>query len=142
MFYIIIISLIIYVIAVVMIHHNTYNLTKNKEMLLIVSGILITIISTIILTDISTQGIKTEMTKQLSVVKTTSILLFSPINLIISAPYIGYILNKKEVDAISESSVRKKILILLVILILISIFEVNYIKDFQIGLLENMAKIH
>ena len=140
MFLIILISLIIYIIAGVMIYHNTYNLEQQKKAKLIICGVLATIIITIIIVNICSQGMKTEFTKQLSIIKIVSILLFSPINLILSVPYIGHILNEYEVKIINEEKAKKKLIILLAILILVGVFEINYIQSFQRGLLMSIGK--
>ncbi len=133
-----IISFIIYVIAGFMIYHNMYNFDKSKKIKTIIIGFIITLILTIIICCISSNNIDIENTQYVSIIRNTSILLFSPINSIIFIPYICNLLNKYKDNRIDEQQLKKRLIILCIILILIVIFELNYIKDFQIGLLRNV----
>lgn len=133
-----IISFIIYVIAGFMIYHNMYNFDKSKKIKTIIIGFIITLILTIIICCISSNNIDIENTQYVSIIRNTSILLFSPINSIIFIPYICNLLNKYKDNRIDEQKLKKRLIILCIILIFIVIFELNYIKDFQIGLLRNV----
>ena len=132
-----IISFIIYVIAGFMIYHNMYNFDKSKKIKTIIIGFIITLILTIIICCISSNNIDIENTQYVSIIRNTSILLFSPINSIIFIPYICNLLNKYKDNRIDEQKLKKRLIILCIILIFIVIFELNYIKVFQIRLLRN-----
>lgn len=136
MLIIFIISIIIYTIAGVMINHNLYNYDKAYKIKYIIIGFIITFIITVILCFISTNGIIANE-NYITIVRNTSILLFSPINAIISLPYIGNLLNKYEDKRINEKKLKKKLLLFGIILIIIFIFEVAYIKDFELGLIKS-----
>ena len=133
-----IISLVIYVIAGFVIYHNMYNFDKKEKIKMIILGFIVTLIMTTIICFISSNNINTENTQYISIIRNTSILLFSPINSIIFIPYIGNLLNKYKDNRLDEEQIKKRLIILAIILILIVIFELDYIKAFQVGLLSNV----
>lgn len=136
MFLMFLISVVIYIIATIMIYHNLYNYNKSEKIKIIVIGYIITFILTLILCNISSSEINTN-NSYLSIIKNTSILLFSPINLIISLPYVCNIINKYKEERINISQLKMKLAIFAILLIILLIFEVGYIKDFQTGLLQS-----
>lgn len=131
------ISLVIYIIATIMIYHNLYNYNKSEKIKIIVIGYITTFILTLILCNISSRGINTN-SSYLSIIKNTSILLFSPINLIISLPYVCNSINKYKEERINIEQLKMKLVIFAILLIILLIFEVGYIKDFQTGLLKSV----
>ncbi len=138
MLLIFIISIIIYIVAGVMIYHNMYNYDKPSKIKLMAIGFIITFIATLIICFVSTNGIDANA-KHISIAKNTSILIFAPINAIISLPYICNNLNMHKGERINESQLKRKILIFSIILIFVFIFEMAYIKDFEIGLINNAS---
>lgn len=143
MFLILVISLIIYIIGVIAIYHNMYSVDKSKKIQFIMVGFLVILLLTMLLVFISSNNINIEnreyksYSQYISTTKTMSILLFAPINSIIVLPYIGNLLNKYTDQRINGEQLKKKILICAVILILVVIFEIGYVKDFQTGLIKN-----
>ena len=129
---------VIYVIAGFVIYHNMYNFDKSEKIKMIILGFIVTLIMTTIICFISSNNINTENTQYISIIRNTSILLFSPINSIIFIPYIGNLLNKYKDNRLDEEQIKKRLIILAIILILIVIFELDYIKAFQVGLLSNV----
>lgn len=101
------ISIIIYIIAGVMVYHNMYNYDKPSKIKLIIIGFIITFIITVIICFISTSGIDANV-KQISVVRNAAILIFAPINAIISLPYICNALNKYKDKRIDKARVKKE----------------------------------
>ena len=143
MFLILVISLIIYIIGAIAIYHNMYSVDKSKKIQFIMVGFLVILLLTMLLVFISSNNINIEnreyksYSQYISTTKTMSILLFAPINSIIVLPYIGNLLNKYTDQRINGEQLKKKILICAVILILVVIFEIGYVKDFQTGLIKN-----
>ncbi len=143
MFLIVLISVIIYIIGVIAIYHNMYNIDKIRKIKFIILGFIVVLIITSVLVLISSNNIVIENREYKSyknyigITKTTSILLFAPINAIISLPYMGNLLNQYTEKRITKEQLKKKILIFGVVLVLIIIFEVSYIKDFETGLIKN-----
>ncbi len=101
------ISIIIYVIAGVMIYHNMYNYDKFSQIKLITIGFIVTLIVTVIICFISTSGMVAN-SKHISVARNTAILIFAPINAIISLPYIYNSLNKYKDKRIDKARVKKE----------------------------------
>lgn len=134
---IVIISIVIYTVAAIAIYYNLYNFDKTKKIKFIILGSIIILIITTIIVFIS--SINIEKKEYLGITKTTSILLFAPINSIMVLPYIGHLFNKYKDKRITEEQLKRKLLIALVLLILVVIFELGYIKNFQIGLIQNAS---
>ena len=141
MFFIAMISIIIYIIAIIAIYHNVYNFDKSQKIKFIIIGCIIILVITILLVLLGSANVELpnkeikDYKEYLGITKTTSILLFAPINAIMVLPYVGNLLNKYIEKRISEEKIKRKFLFLLIIMVVIGIFEVSYIKDFQIGLL-------
>ncbi len=143
---IVIISLIIYIIGAIAIYHNMYSIDKAKKIRFIVIGFIIVLIITIVLVSVSSNNIEIQNKEYksyepyINTTKTMSILLFAPINSIISLVYIANILNKYTDKRIDENKLTKRFLIFGIILILVIIFEIGYITDFETGLITNALK--
>lgn len=134
---IIVLSAVIYVIGCVMIYHNISLFEKNKKIKFIILGIVATLIITTIICTITSGGVREYKTEMVNITKTTAILIFAPINLIVIVPYIGSSLNKFKDEQIAEDKLKKKLIIAFIILVILVIIELSYIKNFQIGLLRN-----
>ena len=139
MFIISIISIIIYLIATLTIWTNIYEFEKEKKIKFIISGIAIIFIITWIIVLISSGGIQVQ-SSYLKIAKTTSLLIFAPINTILAVPYLGNMLNKYKQNRINEQKLKKRLLAWGIVLLVIVIFEINYINTFEIGLLRNVIK--
>ena len=121
------ISIIIYIIAGVMIYHNIYNYDKLSKIKLITIGFILTLIVTVIMCFISTSQISVDVeatnnqdiyflnpnmdgvnSKHISIIRNITILIFSPINAIISLPYIYNTLNKYKDKKIDKGRIKKE----------------------------------
>ncbi|MCI9000615.1 MAG: hypothetical protein HFJ26_06935 [Clostridia bacterium] len=140
MFMIAIISIAIYLIAILMISTNIYEFQKEQKRNFIIIGVFAILIFTWMIVAFSSNGIQVSEGNFLKTAKMVSILLFAPINTIFVLPYLGNVLNKYKQERIKEEQVRKRLLILAVALLLVIIVEVNYIKTFEIGLLSSVIK--
>lgn len=136
----ILIYFIIAVLFVVLIFW-TWNNTKDFEetserVIFIVVGIIVTSIVTLIYFAISKVGItypKVEMVKQ---VRKMVVLLFTPINGFLSLPHIASLKMKIKLKAEDEEKLKKKIIMLGIVFIVATIVEINYMKDFQNGIIQ------
>ena len=136
----ILIYFIIAVLFVVLIFW-TWNNTKDFEetsrrVIFIVVGIIVTSIVTLIYFAISKVGItypKVEMVKQ---VRKMVVLLFTPINGFLSLPHIASLKMKIKLKIEDESKLKKKIIILGIVLVVATIIEISYMKDFQRGIIQ------
>lgn len=107
MLLIFIISIIIYIIATIMIYHNIYNYDKVNKIKIIIIGFIVTFIITVIICFISSNGSSTNANYN-SIARNTAILLFAPINSIISLPYVGNLLNKYKGKTINDTRAKKE----------------------------------
>lgn len=130
------ISIIIYIVAGVMVYHNLYNYDKPRKIKLMVIGFIVTFIVTVMICVISASGINANK-NYISIARNTSMLVFAPINSIIALPYICNVLNKYKDKRINEQQLKMKILIFSIVLIFVLIFEISYIKDFEMGLIKS-----
>lgn len=136
----ILIYIIIALLFVVLIFW-TWNNTKEyeeitKRITYIVIGILAMLLITLIDFTISKIGItypKAEMVKQ---VRKMSVLLFTPINGFFSLPHIATIKTQIELKKVENDKIKKKIIILGIIFIIATILEINFIKEFQNGIIQ------
>lgn len=133
MLLIFIISLIIYTMAIIMIYHNVYNFEKASKIKFISIGIIVTFIITLIICFICSNGVVIKGI-DISTVRNMPIFLFAPINAIICLPYIGNVFNKYKDKRITEDQVKRRLTIFFIVLILVFIFEMRYINDFETGL--------
>ncbi|MBO5478485.1 MAG: hypothetical protein J6A04_02040 [Clostridia bacterium] len=139
MFIIGIISIVIYIIATLMIWTNIYEFEKEKKIKFILIGMIVIFIVTWIIVSLCSNGIQVEKS-YLKVAKTTSLLIFAPINTIFVLPYLGNIFNKYKQKRLSGEKLKKRLIILGVALFIVIIIETNYIKTFELGLLSNVMK--
>lgn len=130
------ISLIIYAVAAISIYHNIYSFEKNEKIKFIIFGFAVVLFISIIICNISTSIVPNSNGYE-KILKNTAILLAAPINSIICIPYIGNVINKYKVNIINEKQLRKRIIIEAIVIGIIVIFEIGYIKNFEIGLLAN-----
>lgn len=136
----ILIYFIIAVLFVVLIFW-TWNNTKDFEetserVIFIVVGIIVTSIVTLIYFAISKAGItypKVEMVKQ---VRKMVVLLFTPINGFLSLPHIASLKMKIKLKTEDEEKLKKKIIMLGIVFIVATIVEINYMKEFQNGIIQ------
>ena len=134
----ILIYLIITILFAVLIFwtwNNTkeFNETKDRIKYIVIGIFLVTIVTTIIFA-ISKIGINYPKVEIMKKVRNIAILLFTPINGFLSLPHIATIKNDIKINA-KEEKVKKKIIILGIIIIISLIVEINYLKDFQNGII-------
>lgn len=140
MFIITVISIAIYIIAILMVTTNIYEFKKEQKLNFIIIGIFVILIITWIIVAFSSNGIEVGEERFLKTAKMVSVLLFAPINTIFALPYLGNVLNKYKQERLKPEQVQKRLLILGIALIIVMIIETNYIKTFEIGLLGNVIK--
>lgn len=134
----ILIYLIIVVLFIVLIlwtWNNTKEFEQTSERIIFITiGTGIIAIVTLIYFAISKIGItypKAEMVKQ---VRKMAILIFTPINGFLSLPHIASLKMKMKTE--ENEKIKKKIIILGIIFIVATIIEINYMKNFQKGIIQ------
>jgi len=130
-----IIALIIFIMSCVVIYHNTNSFEPKVRILYIVIGMIIMYIITTIICKIDTNGIEVKSEKALNETLSVIKMLFTPINTMIVFSSIGNVFGKVKDGLIETDRAGKRLLIILIAIIIIFIFETNYIKDFISGVL-------
>lgn len=136
----VLIYLIIAVLFAVLIFW-TWNNTKEFEetserIIFIVVGIAIIAIITLVYFAISKIGITYPKSEMVGQVRKMVVLLFTPINGFLSLPHIASLKMKIKLKTEDDAKLKKKIIILGIIFIIATIVEINYMKDFQNGIIQ------
>ena len=136
MTFIILISIVVYLINIAWTWKSLGELEKGKKAILIVIGLVIIYIITIIIFSISQNGIQYENEESLGTVRNMLVAVFSGINGLIILPQLAKILDKAKEGEIEKNQIRNRIIIWIAILIICLIFECGYMKDTQVGIIE------
>lgn len=135
-----VIAAILYGISLIMLYHNLYSFEKPQKIKFMVMGMLIVIGITILLCYISASGIKMENRECVTIAANASILLFSPIYTMILLPLLASNYNRYHQKQLSNVQMKKRMLIWGLLTILVILVGIGYIKNFQLGLLEEVIK--
>lgn len=138
MFVILLLSFILYIVAIMITHTNTYQLKKESKIKFMAIGILVILVITTVIVWISSSKIALENKEQKQIAENTAILLFAPINSILFLPYIGNLLNQWQQKKLSKQQMKKRIYIISGIAVVMLLFELGYIKNFELGLLKSV----
>ena len=140
MIFIYLIIIVLFTVLILWTWNNVKDFENNiKKIKFIIIGIIILLISTFIIFTISKIGIKYPNDKVLKYVRRISILLCVPINGYISLPHIAKIKSDIYTNTADEEKCKKRIIILVAIIIIVTIFEIFYLKDFQKGIINNLV---
>lgn len=107
---------------------------KIKKTIFIILGIVICYLITLVLFNLSKNGIDYQNVENEKIIKRILTLLFTAINGIIFIPNIAKLYIKIRENNIKKEKVRMKLIILFVIFIICTIFECEYLKNMQIGI--------
>ena len=118
----------------------TWNNTKQFEnirqkILFIIIGFVVLSLITLILFNISKSGIQYPNDEILSQIRKIALLVFIPINGLISLPHIARIYVNLQ-DGTDEEKIKRKIIILGIVIIIAVIVEISYLKNFQNGIMQ------
>ena len=138
--------IIIVVIALfmVLIGYTWYRLEAYEGMervIISVVGILISWFITTMLFNLSAKGLDYTNLDFKNEVSKILILVFTPINWIVFMPYVGKIMSQYKFDEIEKIDLIKKSIIIIIVMIVISIAEFNFLKDIQTGIFEIASKM-
>ncbi len=125
-----VIAVVIFAISCVTIYHNTNSFEPKKRILYIIIGMIAMYFVTNIICLSKAKNIHVDnqnaIDDTLGVIK----MIFTPINAMIVISSIGNTLGKVKDKVISTDKAGKKLIIILIAIILIFIFESNYIGSF------------
>ncbi len=136
MAFIIIISIVIYLINIAWTWKSLGDLAKSKKAAFIVIGLVVIYIITTIVFFISQNGVQYENEESIGTIKNVLVAIFAGINGIILLPQMAKILDNAKEGKIEKNQLRNRIILWLVVLLICLIFECGYMKDTQEGILE------
>ena len=121
--------------------NNIKSIEDTNLVIKMVSIVIIgVIIATLIIFAISKIGINYQNKQIYKEVKKVALMLFIPINALISLPQIAKIVGDIEAKQTENEQIKKRIIIIAVLIIIAIIFEIGYLKDFQNGIIELLNK--
>lgn len=135
MVFIIITIAIIYFILIAWTWQSLGFIEKNKKVAFIIIGIILMYVITLIIFHMSKDGINYQSIDMQNKIQNVIVAIFTGINGIIVMPQVGKLLNKINEDEIKKETLKKRIIILIIIFILCLIFESGYMKNTQEGIL-------
>jgi len=124
---VIIISLFILLIAWTFNSLKGYSM-KQKIIYLILGTLIMLAITTVL---VSQNQIEISNEKIVSYIKIINIALFTPINCLIIMPYMARIFNRYNLQEINKGQFKRRSIIIFFVFILVLIFEVGYIENFN-----------
>ena len=96
------------------------------------------LVATVYLFNISGKSVEYPVKEMFVTVRNAAILAIMPVNAILIMPFLGKQIAKLKFEEITEDEFVKKIIIFIVILIIFAIFEVKYLTNMQLGILNIM----
>lgn len=133
---IIIITIIIYGLAIIWTWNSLGDIEKPQKIAVIVIGMLITYIITAIVFAISKSGINYQEIMGESEIRRIIVMIFTGVNLLILLPYISKKLYAIHEGEIEQKDFLRKMAILAVIFIICMCIECGYMKNTQNGILK------
>lgn len=130
-----VIAFVIFVIACVAIYHNTNSYEPKKRILFIVVGMALMYGITSLICTTNLNGIEIKSGQALEDTVSVMKWIFTPVNALIALCSIGNTLGKAKDQEITTDKAGKRLVIIGIALIIIFIFESNYIKNFITGVL-------
>lgn len=114
--------------------------TNNKKITFILVGLAILFIITFIIFSISRIGISYPNNEIMKQVRKIAILIFMPVNGFLSLPHIANIKAEVEKGNYEQEKLKRRIIIFGIVWLILIIFEIIYLKDFQNGIIQILNK--
>ena len=136
-------TIIIYIVLMSWTWKSLGNIERPKKIIYTIIGIIITYIITYIIFQISKGNINYPSVEIMKTMQNSLIILFTGINACILMPYTSKILDRINEEEIDPKTLKRRIIILAILIILIFAFEIGYMASTQEGILEiynNLAK--
>ena len=134
------IIIILFIVLFLWVWNNTKDFEDNsKKIIFSIVGLIFLFIITFIIFNISKIGITYPNKEILKQIRRIAILLCVPINGYLSLPHIAKIVSDIKTNSIDEEKSKKRIIVLSIIIVIAIIFEICYLKDFQKGIIANLA---
>lgn len=136
MTFIIITAIIVYFILIAWTWQSLGFIERSKKIIFILIGIVLMYGITFIIFQIAKNGITYQNVEIQSNVQNVLVVIFTGINGIIIMPQVGKMLDKVREDEIKKEKLIKRIVVLILVFILCLIFESEYMKNTQEGILK------
>lgn len=130
-----IIALVIFLIACIAIYHNTNSFEPKKRILYIIIGMIIMYVITSIICSIDMSGIQVENEQAIKDTLMVIKIIFTPINAMVILSSLGNTMGKVKDKELTLEKASKRLIIILIAIIIILVFETNYIRNFITGVL-------
>ena len=132
-----IISIILFLVLSIIIYNGLNGMNQKKKIIIFFIEIIVCFVFTTILFNLSSIGIEYLNSKNKGIAMRTLVAIFTPINGIILLPNITRIINESQNGEINKEECKKRLKKSLIVFILLVIIEFVYLKNTQIGILNN-----
>ena len=132
-----VISIILFLVLSIIIYNGLNGMNQKKKIIIFFIEIIVCFVFTTILFNLSSVGIEYLNSKNKGIAMRTLVAIFTPINGIILLPNITRIINESQNGEINKEECKKRLKKSLIVFILLVIIEFVYLKNTQIGILNN-----
>ncbi|MFR8104413.1 MAG: hypothetical protein ACLU8F_04950 [Clostridia bacterium] len=132
----------LYLVAILATYYSMHNTEKKKRILflLVGTGVLYAISWVAYTIMFQFSGIKIDNQNALNTIKTSMLLILTPVNVLVLLPFIGRNITKLTEKTIDENSFKKRIFGAILVFIVFLILEMIYTKSTLIYMIETFAK--
>lgn len=132
-----VISIILFIVLGIIIYNGLNGMDLKKKIIIFIFEIIVCLIFTMILFNISSLGIEYPNSQSREIALKILVTIFTPMNGIILLPNITRLINKSQNGEIDKEECARKLKKTLIIFILLVIMEFVYLRNTQIGILNN-----
>lgn len=132
-----VISIILFIVLGIIIYNGLNGMDLKKKIIIFIFEIIVCLIFTMILFNISSLGIEYPNSQSREIALKILVTIFTPMNGIILLPNITRLINESQNGEIDKEECARKLKKTLIIFILLVIIEFVYLRNTQIGILNN-----
>lgn len=132
-----IISIILFIVLGIIIYNGLNGMDLKKKIIIFIFETIVCLIFTMILFNISSLGIEYPNSQSREIALKILVTIFTPMNGIILLPNITRLINESQNGEIDKEECARKLKKTLIIFILLVIMEFVYLRNTQIGILNN-----
>jgi len=132
-----VISIILFIVLGIIIYNGLNGMDLKKKIIIFIFEIIVCLIFTMILFNISSLGIEYPNSQSREIALKILVTIFTPMNGIILLPNITRLINESQNGEIDKEECARKLKKTLIIFILLVIIELVYLRNTQIGILNN-----
>ena len=130
-------SIILFIVLGIIIYNGLNGMDLKKKIIIFIFEIIVCLIFTMILFNISSLGIEYPNSQSREIALKILVTIFTPMNGIILLPNITRLINESQNGEIDKEECARKLKKTLIIFILLVIMEFVYLRNTQIGILNN-----